>query len=629
MRGRNSGLYRIVVLMVTMAVASWLIWWFQHQPVQSTVPQQLIEPSSAQPEALPPVGDSPFTNTSLNTNYTGAAACRECHADAHQSYLKTAHSQALAEVDLKNEPAGGEFSDPVSQKSYQIFYRDGKLIHQERIQKASGKSMVLCEFPARYTIGSGRFSRSYLVEIEGFLYESPATWYAARPGWALSPGYETFNPGFQRPVEFRCLFCHAGRVEPVNNSPQRVDFHSLVIDCERCHGPGGHHVEHWKHSAPALLAGEIDHTIVNPAHLDRQLHEDICAQCHLHSSATVELPDRRIQDFRPGLRLSDFVTHYGPEVPTDQMQVVGHVEQMRLSRCYQQSSSMTCTTCHHPHEKPEESQKIAFYRNTCLNCHTEQTCLASAELRHAEGVSDNCMKCHMPQSETDIPHFAFTHHRIGIHDTDSDSKYDAVSGTLIPMNDVSALPLAVQERNLGLAYLQLSDAPGQAQFQVQNYQKAYDLLSSSEQRRPNDADIQAGLARLFWGRDAGRTLQHAGRIAESATISPEAEATGCYTMGSTYYFLERAADAIPYLRRTTELRPTADVWHMLSDCLMQTSDLQGALQAAENAVALARDRPRFVQQKINVLLKLGRADEADKLQEIVLELKSYRDGVGY
>lgn len=274
-------------------------------------------------------------------------------------------------------------------------------------------------------------------------------------------------------------------------------------------------------------------------------------------------------------------------------------------------------------------RKFAFYRNTCLNCHTEQTCLASAELRHAEGVADNCLHCHMPQSETDIPHFAFTHHRIGIHAAGSDSEHDAAPGRLVAMADVSGLPQAVRERNLGLAYLQLSDAPGQAEFQQHHYQRAYELLSSSERPRPGDADIHAGLARLFWGRDPDRTLQHAGSIALADTISPEAEATGCYTMGSTYYFQERFQEAIQWLRRTTELRPTADVWHMLSDCLLQTSDLQGAMEAAEKAVKLAPDRPRFLQHKIDVLRRLGRAGEADALQKSVSDLRDYRDRVGY
>lgn len=620
---------RVAVLMVTMVVAFALIWWIQHQSPEKAASSNDEVRSSVKSESMLPGRSSVFLNTQADAHYAGAAACRECHADAHQSYSKTAHSQALTEVSLQNEPPEGEFLDPVSQKSYRILHRDGKLVHQERIQTSSGDSLLSCEHPARYTIGSGRFSRSYLVEIEGFLYESPATWYAARPGWALSPGYETFNPGFQRPVEFRCLFCHAGHVEPVDNSPQRVNFHSLVIDCERCHGPGAQHVERWTHSEKTSLAGDIDHTIVNPAHLDRQLHEDICAQCHLHSSATVEMPGRRIQDFRPGLWLSDFVTHYAPETPTDQMQVVGHVEQMRLSRCYQQSSEMTCTTCHHPHDKPEESVKTAFYRGTCLECHTEQACRASAELRFAEGVSDNCIQCHMPQSETDIPHFAFTHHRIAIHDAGSDSAHSVAPATLVPMDDFSERSQDVRERNLGLAYLQLSDAPGQREFLAQNYQKAYQWLSSSQQLRPNDAEIQAGLARLFWGRDAGRTLQHAGRIFQAATISPEAEATGCYTMGSIYYFEARVQEAIPWLRRTTELRPTADVWHMLGDCLMQASDLQGALQAAENAVLLAPDRPRFLKQKIDVLQLLGREEEVAELQNTLSELKSYRDRVGY
>ena len=33
-----------------------------------------------------------------------------------------------------------------------------------------------------------------------------------------------------------------------------------------------------------------------------------------------------------------------------------------------------------------------------------------------ESLANDCVQCHMPHSPTDIPHLAFTHHRIGIYD---------------------------------------------------------------------------------------------------------------------------------------------------------------------------------------------------------------------
>jgi hypothetical protein len=476
--------------------------WFS---VQETAREQSSPSSSA--EILPPFRPSRFQNTEPAVAFVGAAGCAACHAEEHASYLATAHSKALAEVVLAQEPPDGEFDDVHSKKRYRIRRQDNQMYHQEWLQMA-GEELILANFPVRYVIGSGRFSRSYLIEIDGFLYESPATWYSARPGWALSPGYDKFNPGFQRPAELRCLLCHAGRIEPVDNSPQRVDLHALAIDCERCHGPGALHVAKWKSSNGSLAPGEVDETIVNPVHLDRHLREDICAQCHLHSAATVELPGRRLQDFRPGRSLADFVTHFSNRTPSEEMQVVGHVEQMRLSPCYQESETLTCTTCHDLHAPLSSADKKVVYRAKCLTCHSEQACTAGQAERFAAGVADNCLTCHMPQSKTEIPHFAFTHHRIGIHAANRKSSSEQELSELVPLEDPSWQPKFVQDRNLGLAYLQFSIAPGQGEFSEAYRQRAQSLLEAVEQRHPGDTEVTSSLARLFWSRDPKKTLYY-------------------------------------------------------------------------------------------------------------------------
>ena len=574
---------------------------------------------------LPAIRQSPFTNTELAIGYVGSQACKSCHEDAHDSYLQTAHSKALMDLDPANEPPDGEFTDTVSKKTYRIQRRDGQMFHEESILAEDGSRMVLSEFPVRYVIGSGRFSRSYLVEMDNFLYESPATWYAARPGWALSPGYEHHNVGFQRPVEFRCLSCHAGRIDPVDNSPQRVHFHSLVIDCERCHGPGAQHVASWENSVPKSPHEGVDLTIVNPAHLERGLSEDICAQCHLHSAATVEMPGRRLNDYRPGLWLSDFVTHYGKKHADDGMQVVGHMEQMRLSECYQKSETLTCTTCHDPHATHEPVEQSRAYRLSCLKCHAEEACSEQQEVRFAEGRNDDCVGCHMPSTDTEIPHFAFTHHRIGIHRQERDVTELSAPRELVPLSDISWQPRSIQKRNLGLAYLQFSDAHGQASFAAEYNRLATSILANSDRLQPGDSEVQAALSRLFWNRSVSSTLRYAESANRSSDLSSEAEATIAYTFGTTQFSEGKISEALPWLKRTTELRPTADVWYMLSQCYDQLGDGANALSSARKAVRLAPDRPRFVEHLVNQLRSSGAISEATDLELRLQPLRKYRE----
>jgi hypothetical protein len=570
-------------------------------------------------------------NARTEIAYIGASRCASCHRDAEGSYLHTAHAYALAEIDLASEPPDGEFVDSSSRRHYRIYRKDGALRHEESIHIEAGSPVILCDLPVRYAIGSGRFSRSYLVERDGFLFESPATWFASPREWNLSPGYAGANLGFQRPAELRCLFCHAGRVEPIERSPQRLALPALTIDCERCHGPGELHARKWDAMSARADAGRDvgpksvpDDTIFNPAKAERQRGEDVCAQCHLHSAATVEVRGKNLLDFRPGQQLSDYLAHYASQRPKTQMEVVGHVEQLRLSRCYQGDARLTCLTCHDVHAPPSQLPTPASYRQKCLECHSDQACRAPAETRRATALQDDCVACHMPRSPTEIPHFAFTHHRIAIHTTTVPVERNAERDelVLIPGSPVRS-PLD-EVRNRGLGYLQLSDAPGQAIQGKAHRADAERLLRQVQQQGPPDSEVDAALARLSWGVDPWQTLTHAKAVVAVKDASPEAWTTACFTLGATYYGLNRPAEARSWLAQSVKLRPTADVYVMLSDCCAFAGDLPAALVAMRTACELAPDRPAYCQRLIELLRATGAVAEADSLQPRFKQLLTYR-----
>ena len=62
---------------------------------------------------------------------------------------------------------------------------------------------------------------AYLIERDGFLFQSPIAWYARARRWDLPPGYEKTNSHFERPITSACLFCHANRAEPVEGTVNR------------------------------------------------------------------------------------------------------------------------------------------------------------------------------------------------------------------------------------------------------------------------------------------------------------------------------------------------------------------------------------------------------------------------
>lgn len=579
---------------------------------------------------LPPLAETQFRNAAPHVEYVGMDRCITCHAEAHASYRETAHSQALDTVRVGDEPPDGEFEDPKSARFYRIHRTDRALYHEESIRTATGERLVLADLAVSHVIGSGRFSRSYLIERDGFLYESPATWYAQSKSWGLSPGYERSNRGFTRPAEARCLSCHAGRIEPVDHSPQRVTLHAMSIDCERCHGPGALHVERWEPSSSADATGTLakasgmaDDTIVNPSRLTRERHEDICAQCHLHSTAAVELRGRSMSDYRPGGRLADYVVHFGFAGEKQRMQVVGHVEQMRLSRCWQSSETLTCTTCHDPHGKPSDRELIAVYREKCLSCHALDACGIPQTTRTAGENGDNCMTCHMPRGPTEIPHFAFTHHRIGIHRAAIEPPKPSELRELEPLSSVNALPEYDRRRNQGLAWLQALDVSDDLAASEFRRKQAVEILETLAGAGPMDGDRDAALARLTMGENPAASRQHAEAALATQNATPEALATANYVLGMLHYQKNEFGRALPLLERTATLRPTSDVWMMLSDCREQAG-VRGTLDAARRGAEMAPDRPRYVEKYAQLLMQQGDLQTSARVAERARKLWEYR-----
>src|SRR5262249_50511077 len=161
-----------------------------------------------------PYAESRFLNTKPDVAYVGTSACAECHQANHKSYLLTTHSRAMNDIDPKAEPPDGAFDHRPSGRSYRVYRQGDQLRHEEILRSPEGKEIAHMDLPIRYLIGSGNFTRSYAVEVDGFLHESPITWYSSRQKWDMSPGYDgPQHAGFERPVGVACLACHAGRVE--------------------------------------------------------------------------------------------------------------------------------------------------------------------------------------------------------------------------------------------------------------------------------------------------------------------------------------------------------------------------------------------------------------------------------
>ena len=358
---------------------------------------------------------SPYMNTGSGVKYVGDDACVGCHARATDSYRQHPMGRSVAPIGVSDlgkriEGAGRALFENQGLE-YSIEQRNGRVFHLETRRDASGRIIVRNEAEIQFAVGSGRQGTSYLIEHDGFLFESPLTWYARKERWDLSPGFEPFNHHFERPIQPNCLFCHTNRVQPRKgtlNQYRQPIFEGHAIGCERCHGPGELHV-----ARPTLLDGQ-DRNIVNPAHLPPALREDVCAQCHLAGSARILQVGRHNDDYRPGLPFPRFWTVFVQPPDRAEDRFVGQVEQMHESRCFRASGGeLSCISCHDPHHFPTPEEKPAYYRGRCLACHAGRSCSLPEGDRLVRSKNDDCAGCHMPRANSlDIPHAATSNHRI-------------------------------------------------------------------------------------------------------------------------------------------------------------------------------------------------------------------------
>jgi tetratricopeptide (TPR) repeat protein len=537
------------------------------------------------PFPLPAYSTSRYLNTGANAHYVGIAVCAECHPNKHQSYLLTPHSQALSDLDPKAEPADGSFFHKASGRSYRVYRQNGQFRHEELLRSEDGKEIARVDLPIRYLIGSGHFTRSYIVEIDGFLHESPITWYTSKKKWDVSPGYDfPHHAGFERPVTAGCLVCHAGRIEPVAGSVHRMIFHEKAIGCENCHGPGSLHVE--RHRAKKHTPGTEDLTIVNPARLPRSQLEAICAFCHLNGPAKSFLRGRGVTDYRPGMPLTDYRIDYCFDSGDEQMTVVGHIEQLRRSACYQRSKELTCLSCHDPHAAAKPKDSIAFYRQKCLDCHNDHGCKLDRAERLKKEPADNCSACHMPRGDTDIPHVAFTHHRIGLH-----KKHRPIETTrvpeLVPADDVSHLSPVDQKRNLGLAYLDAFRNPVYSRFAAVFAQRARDLLEGVYREGLRDPEIAETLAHLWWKqKDYARAGEYARQALRAKELSTEGRSLALFVLALCEIHDRSFQSASGLLEELVRMRRFAEDWRILGKCYLDLSQPRKALPALQQALAI-------------------------------------------
>ncbi|MCA9078394.1 MAG: hypothetical protein KDA93_25430 [Planctomycetaceae bacterium] len=383
------------------------------EPPETTVAQQADVPAS------------PEERWRLN-DYVGSSKCAECHAAIAETFAAHPMANTLATVADASpiemvEDDASEFE--AFGRQYRV-ERDGdRMIHTEFMTDEDGEAIYEQSEEVHFAVGSGMNARTYMMNHDGVMFESPITWYTEKAIWDLSPGYHE-NPAqrFTRRITDGCLQCHSGLPLPTGDGTSarfaKEPFFELGIGCERCHGPGRQHVEKFESGGGQLTGvNQDDMLIVNPERLDGRARDDVCYQCHMGGRRRILRPGKSYHDFQPGMMTEEIWTVFVSPKPLDgdgPADFISHVEQMESSACFRGSGGeMRCTTCHDPHQSPTFEEKPSFYRERCNLCHADQGCSLPMEEREPAPILNSCIHCHVPSSgSSDIPHTSASDHRI-------------------------------------------------------------------------------------------------------------------------------------------------------------------------------------------------------------------------
>ena len=360
--------------------------------------------------------------------YAGSESCMECHPKIYNEALKSSHYKASASASIKN--VLGNFSPGYNTYSYdkatkmvmenrnnelfQVYYKNGKEVKAYRFDIVMG----------------AKNAQTSLFWDKDIVYELPLSYYTSVNNWGTSPSYPPNQPNFSRAISIDCFECHSSNMELKHKNTETENYfgtemkmetmkkESVIfgIDCERCHGPAKNHVQYHKKNPELKLAKHI----VTHKSLNNQQKLARCVICH---SAATNLESRF--KFVPGNSMTDF---YNVSIPNPDANSDVHGNQYGLlsqSKCFLESKTMDCTSCHDSHTIEIES--LSRQSEKCLSCHGEgKKNFCTIKVPNGIVLKDNCIDCHMPKKasgvigfylsgKSEISPYLLRTHRIGIY----------------------------------------------------------------------------------------------------------------------------------------------------------------------------------------------------------------------
>lgn len=593
-----------------------------------------------------------YASLSDSTAYVGMNTCRQCHPGIYTTFIQTGMGKSF-DLASRLKSSGKYDSHALIRDSFKdLFYHpywtgDSLRVDEFRL---SGKDTVFKRTETiRYIVGSGQHTNSHMFQVNGYVYQIPATFYTQKGTWDLPPGFEKgFNSRFSRKIELECMSCHNGYPSLIAGSENKYDSIPHGIDCERCHGPGSAHLKAIQAGLLVDTATSIDYTIVNPSKLpvDRQL--DVCQRCHIQGNAVLQ-DGKSFLDFRPGMKLSSVMDVFMPVYKGDDNAhiMASHAERLKMSKCYLQTTgnpalhyesssalkpyknALTCISCHNPHVSVKVTG-TETYNKTCRNCHRpglqKSSSYESANVRgcsapevERQSKQDNCVSCHMPKNGTlDIPHVVTTDHYIRKPVSIQEKKKIREFVKLVCINEKNP-----GNKMIGRAYLNYFEkfTPNPAFL---DSAKRYFSSVNADSIRANFSDL---VRWAFLKEDYSTVASFCSEVPDVESVLTKTgpgneDAWTSYRIAESYAKNGDSPNAEKFFTRAVKLAPLVSEFRNKLASLEQ--DLGKPEEARKNYIFILNEDPSFVPAWINYgFLKLKEdhdVETADRYYEKALSL---------
>lgn len=342
------------------------------------------------------------------TSYIGAAACAQCHADAHRKWSQSRHSKMVQPATTAS--VKGDFSRSSVQlrgTSYLLHQRGGQYFITESY--LTGRPQ---EHHVDYTLGNRRIQHYLTTLPGGRILVLPPSWDVERKQWFhnldIGDPDET-NEVMVQVWNKSCFSCHVSQQEK-NFDGETNQYKTAWLDfgtnCERCHGPGSQHITDY--SAPGKPTKPVNDIILQ-TRLDPARNTMVCAQCH-------SFRDIYAKGYQAG---ADYYNYFLPILEYDQpvdkdpaywpdgrtRRFSNDALGLWQSECFLKGGA-TCLSCHNsPHETEiEKNPQLRPDANAlCTQCHASIGKSLSAHTRHAPAsTGSSCVECHMPRTVLSI-----------------------------------------------------------------------------------------------------------------------------------------------------------------------------------------------------------------------------------